>query len=196
MDLLKRIKRTARSLKDLAEMGMPLMISLGDLNSTRKEIAYLKNMRSMASRGRAHAPGEEEEVERLWLPRWRRPVARAPAVLQVAASTAAYAQCAAAPWAWGFVVSRQQLRVSLASAAVSWGWPAGEPDGSGVGDEPEANPYDRYRDKIQQLRRSDPAALSPDWRSAMSLWEAASGASPKQGDFIKCVNRRHWGNSL
>ncbi|XP_054428153.1 ATP synthase mitochondrial F1 complex assembly factor 1 isoform X2 [Pteronotus mesoamericanus] len=68
--------------------------------------------------------------------------------------------------------------------------PPGAADGSRVGDELEANPfYDRYRDKIQQLRRSDPAAFESRLEKRSEFRKQPVGHS-RQGDFIKCVEEK------
>lgn len=74
-----------------------------------------------------------------------------PAVLQVAGLYRGL--CAVRSRALGLgLVSPAQLRVFPVRRGS--GRPAGGADGSGAGAELEANPfYDRYRDKIQQLRR-------------------------------------------
>lgn len=103
-------------------------------------------------RAEADAPGEEEAGAAMAA------VAAAggtgPAVLQVAGLYRGL--CAVRTRALGLgLVSPAQLRVFPVRRGS--GGPAGGADGSGVGAELEANPfYDRYRDKIQQLRRCGP----------------------------------------
>lgn len=104
-------------------------------------------------RAEADAPGEEEEAGAAMAA-----VVAAggtgPAVLQVAGLYRGL--CAVRTRALGLgLVSPAQLRVFPVRRGS--GGPAGGADGSGVGAELEANPfYDRYRDKIQQLRRCGP----------------------------------------
>uniref|UniRef100_A0A8C4PI32 ATP synthase mitochondrial F1 complex assembly factor 1 n=1 Tax=Equus asinus TaxID=9793 RepID=A0A8C4PI32_EQUAS len=70
------------------------------------------------------------------------------------------------------------------------GGPAGGADGSRAGAELEANPfYDRYRDKIQQLRRSDPAVFESRLEKRIEFRKQPVGHS-RQGDFIKCVEQK------
>lgn len=78
-----------------------------------------------------------------------------PAVLQVAGLYRGLCTVRSRALALGFV-SPAQLRVFPVRRGS--GQPSGSADGGGVGAELEANPfYDRYRDKIQQLRRCGPA---------------------------------------
>ncbi|XP_040119049.1 ATP synthase mitochondrial F1 complex assembly factor 1-like [Oryx dammah] len=113
-----------------------------------------------------------------------------PAVLQVAGLYRGL--CAVRSRALGLgLVSAAQLRVF--PVRRSSGRPAGGADGSGVGDELEANPfYDRYRDKIQQLRRSDPAAFESRLEKRNEFRKQPVGHS-KQGDFIKCIEQKTLG---
>ncbi|XP_044528075.1 ATP synthase mitochondrial F1 complex assembly factor 1 isoform X1 [Gracilinanus agilis] len=61
--------------------------------------------------------------------------------------------------------------------------------GSG-GEELETNPYfDKYRDKIQKLRRSDPAVFKSRLEKRSELQKQPVGHS-KQADFIKCVEQK------
>ncbi|XP_078012743.1 ATP synthase mitochondrial F1 complex assembly factor 1 isoform X1 [Phascolarctos cinereus] len=54
----------------------------------------------------------------------------------------------------------------------------------------ESNPYyDKYREKIQQLRRSDPAAFESRLEKRDELRKRPVGHS-KQADFIKCVEQQ------
>ncbi|XP_074122130.1 ATP synthase mitochondrial F1 complex assembly factor 1 [Sminthopsis crassicaudata] len=54
----------------------------------------------------------------------------------------------------------------------------------------ETNPYyDKYRDKIQQLRRSDPAAFESRLEKRHELRRQPVGHS-KQADFIQCVEQK------
>uniref|UniRef100_F1MG81 ATP synthase mitochondrial F1 complex assembly factor 1 n=1 Tax=Bos taurus TaxID=9913 RepID=F1MG81_BOVIN len=110
-----------------------------------------------------------------------------PAVLQVAGLYRGL--CAVRSRALGLgLVSAAQLRVF--PVRRSSGRPAGGADGSAVGDELEANPfYDRYRDKIQQLRRSDPAAFESRLEKRSEFRKQPVGHS-RQGDFIKCVEQK------
>ncbi|XP_022352736.1 ATP synthase mitochondrial F1 complex assembly factor 1 isoform X2 [Enhydra lutris kenyoni] len=110
-----------------------------------------------------------------------------PAVLQVAGLYRGL--CAVRTRALGLgLVSPAQLRVFPVRRGS--GGPAGGADGSGVGAELEANPfYDRYRDKIQQLRRSDPAAFESRLEKRIEFRKQPVGHS-RQGDFIKCVEQK------
>ncbi|KAM6220034.1 ATP synthase mitochondrial F1 complex assembly factor 1 [Rhynchocyon petersi] len=86
------------------------------------------------------------------------------------------------------LVSPAQLRVF--SVRRGPGRPAGGADGNGVEAELAANPfYDRYRDKIQQLRRSDPVAFESRLEKRSEFQKQPVGHS-KQGDFIKCVEQK------
>ncbi|XP_055441954.1 ATP synthase mitochondrial F1 complex assembly factor 1 isoform X2 [Bubalus kerabau] len=145
-------------------------------------------------RAEVHALGEgEEEAEEVGTA-MAAVVAAAggagPAVLQVAGLYRGL--CAVRSRALGLgLVSAAQLRVF--PVRRSSGRPAGGADGSGVGDELEANPfYDRYRDKIQQLRRSDPAAFESRLEKRSEFRKQPVGHS-KQGDFIKCVEQKTLG---
>ena len=110
--------------------------------------------RARGPRAEAHAPGEEEEVGTAMAAVVAAAGGAGPAVLQVAGLYRGL--CAVRSRALGLgLVSAAQLRVF--PVRRSSGRPAGGADGSAVGDELEANPfYDRYRDKIQQLRRCGP----------------------------------------
>ncbi|XP_037683234.1 ATP synthase mitochondrial F1 complex assembly factor 1 isoform X2 [Choloepus didactylus] len=110
-----------------------------------------------------------------------------PAVLQVAGLYRGL--CTVRSRAPGLgLVSPAQLRVFPVRRGSDR--PTGDSDGSGVGAELESNPfYDRYRDKIQQLRRSDPAAFESRLEKRSELWKQPVGHS-KQGDFIKCVEQK------
>ncbi|XP_059230627.1 ATP synthase mitochondrial F1 complex assembly factor 1 isoform X3 [Mustela nigripes] len=136
-------------------------------------------------RAEADAPGEEEAGAAMAA------VAAAggtgPAVLQVAGLYRGL--CAVRTRALGLgLVSPAQLRVFPVRRGS--GGPAGGADGSGVGAELEANPfYDRYRDKIQQLRRSDPAAFESRLEKRIEFRKQPVGHS-RQGDFIKCVEQK------
>ncbi|XP_070642701.1 ATP synthase mitochondrial F1 complex assembly factor 1 isoform X3 [Bos indicus] len=140
----------------------------------------------------AHAPGkeEEEEVGTAMAAVVAAAGGAGPAVLQVAGLYRGL--CAVRSRALGLgLVSAAQLRVF--PVRRSSGRPAGGADGSGVGDELEANPfYDRYRDKIQQLRRSDPAAFESRLEKRSELRKQPVGHS-RQGDFIKCVEQKTLG---
>ncbi|XP_044920409.1 ATP synthase mitochondrial F1 complex assembly factor 1 isoform X2 [Mustela putorius furo] len=136
-------------------------------------------------RAEADAPGEEEAGAAMAA------VAAAggtgPAVLQVAGLYRGL--CAVRTRALGLgLVSPAQLRVFPVRRGS--GGPAGGADGSGVGAELEANPfYDRYRDKIQQLRRSDPAAFESRLEKRIEFRKQPVGHF-RQGDFIKCVEQK------
>lgn len=112
-----------------------------------------------------------------------------PAVLQVAGLYRGL--CAVRSRALGLgLVSPAQLRVFPVRRGS--GRPERGADGSGVGAEAElqANPfYDRYRDKIQQLRRSDPAAFESRLEKRSEFRKQPVGRS-RQGDFIKCVEQK------
>ncbi|XP_061268070.1 ATP synthase mitochondrial F1 complex assembly factor 1 isoform X1 [Bos javanicus] len=149
--------------------------------------------RARGPRAEAHAPGKEEEEEEVGTA-MAAVVAAAggagPAVLQVAGLYRGL--CAVRSRALGLgLVSAAQLRVFPVRRCS--GRPAGGADGSGVGDELEANPfYDRYRDKIQQLRRSDPAAFESRLEKRSEFRKQPVGHS-RQGDFIKCVEQKTLG---
>uniref|UniRef100_A0A8C9IXE4 ATP synthase mitochondrial F1 complex assembly factor 1 n=1 Tax=Piliocolobus tephrosceles TaxID=591936 RepID=A0A8C9IXE4_9PRIM len=112
-----------------------------------------------------------------------------PAVLQVAGLYRGL--CAVRSRALGLgLVSPAQLRVFPVRRGS--GRPERGADGSRVGAEAElqANPfYDRYRDKIQQLRRSDPAAFESRLEKRSEFRKQPVGRS-RQGDFIKCVEQK------
>ncbi|KAM8788932.1 ATP synthase mitochondrial F1 complex assembly factor 1 [Rhynchonycteris naso] len=109
------------------------------------------------------------------------------AVLQVAGLYRGL--CAVRSRALGLgLVSPAQLRVFPVRCG-SRGF-AGGADGSGVGADLETNPfYDRYRDKIQQLRRSDPAAFESRLGKRSEFQKQPVGHS-KQGDFIKLMEQK------
>ena len=104
-------------------------------------------------RAEADAPGEEE-AEAVMAAVVAAAGGAGPAVLQVAGIYRGL--CAVRSRALGLgLVSPAQLRVFPVRPGS--GRPAGGAEGSGVENEIEANPfYDRYRDKIQQLRRCGP----------------------------------------
>ncbi|XP_058536900.1 ATP synthase mitochondrial F1 complex assembly factor 1 isoform X2 [Ochotona princeps] len=86
------------------------------------------------------------------------------------------------------LVSAAQLRVFPVRSGS--GRPAGGANDSGVGAELEANPYyDRYRDKIQRLRRTDPAAFESRLEKRSEFRKQPVGHS-RQGDFIKSVEEK------
>lgn len=110
---------------------------------------------------RARGPGaeadaleDEEEVGAVMAAVVAAAGGASPAVLQVAGLYRGL--CAVRSRGLGLgLVSPAQLRVFPVRSGSSR--PAGGTDGSGVRAELEANPfYDRYRDKIQQLRRCGP----------------------------------------
>ncbi|XP_012872445.1 PREDICTED: ATP synthase mitochondrial F1 complex assembly factor 1 [Dipodomys ordii] len=104
-----------------------------------------------------------------------------PAVLQVAGLYRGLCAVRSRTLALGFV-SPAQLRVFPVRRDST--------DSKGVGSELEANPfYDRYRDKIQQLRRSDPAAFESRLEKRIEFQKQPVGHS-KQGDFIKSVEQK------
>uniref|UniRef100_A0A8C6FRT1 ATP synthase mitochondrial F1 complex assembly factor 1 n=1 Tax=Moschus moschiferus TaxID=68415 RepID=A0A8C6FRT1_MOSMO len=144
--------------------------------------------RARGPRAEADAPEEEEEAVGTAMAAVVAAAGGAgPAVLQVAGLYRGL--CAVRSRALGLgLVSSAQLRVF--PVRRSSGRPAGGADGSGVGDELEANPfYDRYRDKIQQLRRSDPAVFESRLEKRNEFKKQPVGHS-KQGDFIKCVEQK------
>ncbi|XP_055258603.1 ATP synthase mitochondrial F1 complex assembly factor 1 isoform X3 [Moschus berezovskii] len=144
--------------------------------------------RARGRRAEADAPEEEEEAVGTAMAAVVAAAGGAgPAVLQVAGLYRGL--CAVRSRALGLgLVSAAQLRVF--PVRRSSGRPAGGADGSGVGDELEANPfYDRYRDKIQQLRRSDPAVFESRLEKRNEFKKQPVGHS-KQGDFIKCVEQK------
>ncbi|XP_025768607.1 ATP synthase mitochondrial F1 complex assembly factor 1 isoform X2 [Puma concolor] len=130
---------------------------------------------------------EEEEAEAAMAAVVAAAGGTGPAVLQVAGLYRGL--CAVRSRALGLgLVSPAQLRVFPVRCGS--GRPAGGADGSGAGAELEANPfYDRYRDKIQQLRRSDPAAFESRLEKRSEFRKQPVGHS-RQGDFIKCVEQK------
>ncbi|XP_053431714.1 ATP synthase mitochondrial F1 complex assembly factor 1 isoform X1 [Nycticebus coucang] len=137
----------------------------------------------------ANAPEEEEEAVEVGAAMAAVAGVAGPAVLQVAGLYRGL--CAVRSRALGLgLVSPAQLRVfpvRRASGEPEWG-----ADRSGVGAEAElqANPfYDRYRDKIQQLRRSDPAAFESRLEKRSEFRKQPVGRS-RQGDFIKCMEQK------
>lgn len=117
--------------------------------------------RARGLRAEAGEPEEEEEVGEAMAAAVAAAGGAGPAVLQVAGLYRGL--CAVRSRALGLgLVSPAQLRVFPVCRGS--GRPSGVADGSGVGAELEANPfYDRYRDKIQRLRRCGP------------IWPAAGG---------------------
>lgn len=105
-------------------------------------------------RAEADVPEEEEEEAGAAMAAVAAAGGTGPAVLQVAGLYRGL--CAVRSRALGLgLVSPAQLRVFPVRRGS--GGPAGGADRSEVGAELEANPfYDRYRDKIQQLRRCGP----------------------------------------
>ncbi|XP_065738233.1 ATP synthase mitochondrial F1 complex assembly factor 1 isoform X2 [Phocoena phocoena] len=144
--------------------------------------------RARGPRAEADVPGEEEEEAGVAMAAVVAAAGGAgPAVLQVAGLYRGL--CAVRSRALGLgLVSPAQLRVFPVRRGS--GRPAGGVEGSGVGKEIEANPfYDRYRDKIQQLRRSDPTAFESRLEKCSEFRKQPVGHS-KQGDFIKCVEQK------
>ncbi|XP_003482139.2 ATP synthase mitochondrial F1 complex assembly factor 1 isoform X1 [Sus scrofa] len=145
--------------------------------------------RARGSRAEADAPeeAEEEKVGAAMAAAVAATGGAGPAVLQVAGLYRGL--CAVRSRALGLgLVSPAQLRVFPVRRGS--GRPAGGADGSGVEAELEANPfYDRYRDKIQQLRRSDPVAFESRLEKRSEFRKQPVGHS-KQGDFIKCVEEK------
>uniref|UniRef100_A0A2K5SBK0 ATP synthase mitochondrial F1 complex assembly factor 1 n=1 Tax=Cebus imitator TaxID=2715852 RepID=A0A2K5SBK0_CEBIM len=145
--------------------------------------------RTRGPRAEADAPEEEEAGAAMAAVVVAAAGGAGPAVLQVAGLYRGL--CAVRSRALGLgLVSPAQLRVF--SVRRSSGPPEGGADGSGVGAEAElqANPfYDRYRDKIQQLRRSDPAAFESRLEKRSEFLKQPVGHS-RQGDFIKCVEQK------
>ncbi|XP_040833739.1 ATP synthase mitochondrial F1 complex assembly factor 1 isoform X3 [Ochotona curzoniae] len=110
-----------------------------------------------------------------------------PAVLQVAGLYRGLCTVRSRTLSPGFV-SAAQLRVFPVRSGS--GRPAGGANDSGVGAELEANPYyDRYRDKIQRLRRTDPAAFESRLEKRSEFRKQPVGHS-RQGDFIKSVEQK------
>uniref|UniRef100_A0A8C3YH34 ATP synthase mitochondrial F1 complex assembly factor 1 n=1 Tax=Catagonus wagneri TaxID=51154 RepID=A0A8C3YH34_9CETA len=140
------------------------------------------------SRAEADTPEqEEEEVGAAMAAVVAAASGAGPAVLQVAGLYRGL--CAVRSRALGLgLVSPAQLRVFPVRRGS--GRPAGGSDGSGVETELEANPfYDRYRDKIQQLRRSDPVAFESRLEKRSEFRKQPVGHS-KQEDFIKCMEEK------
>ncbi|KAM5247426.1 ATP synthase mitochondrial F1 complex assembly factor 1 isoform 1-T1 [Ctenodactylus gundi] len=133
----------------------------------------------------ADAPEEGEEEEAGQAMAAAAAGGAGPAVLQVAGLYRGL--CAVRSRAPGLgLVSPAQLRVFPVRRGSSR--PCGGADGRGA--ELEANPfYDRYRDKIQQLRRSDPVAFESRLEKRSEIQKQPVGHS-RQGDFIKCVEQK------
>ncbi|XP_007463998.1 PREDICTED: ATP synthase mitochondrial F1 complex assembly factor 1 isoform X2 [Lipotes vexillifer] len=148
--------------------------------------------RARGPRAEADVPGEGEEEEEEEAGAAMAAVVAAaggagPAVLQVAGLYRGLWAVRSRALGLGFV-SPAQLRVFPVRRGS--GRPAGGVEGSGVGEEIEGNPfYDRYRDKIQQLRRSDPTAFESRLEKCSEFRKQPVGHS-KQGDFIKCVEQK------
>uniref|UniRef100_A0A2I3MYJ8 ATP synthase mitochondrial F1 complex assembly factor 1 n=1 Tax=Papio anubis TaxID=9555 RepID=A0A2I3MYJ8_PAPAN len=145
--------------------------------------------RARGPRAEADAPEEEEAGAAMAAVVVAAAGGAGPAVLQVAGLYRGL--CAVRSRALGLgLVSPAQLRVFPVRRGS--GRPERGADGSGVGTEAElqANPfYDRYRDKIQQLRRSDPAAFESRLEKRSEFRKQPVGRS-RQGDFIKCVEQK------
>nr|XP_017528296.2 ATP synthase mitochondrial F1 complex assembly factor 1 isoform X2 [Manis javanica] len=143
--------------------------------------------RARGLRAEAGEPEEEEEVGEAMAAAVAAAGGAGPAVLQVAGLYRGL--CAVRSRALGLgLVSPAQLRVFPVCRGS--GRPSGVADGSGVGAELEANPfYDRYRDKIQRLRRSDPAAFESRLEKRGEFRKQPVGHS-RQGDFIKCMEQK------
>ncbi|XP_023363615.1 ATP synthase mitochondrial F1 complex assembly factor 1 isoform X2 [Otolemur garnettii] len=137
----------------------------------------------------ANVPEEEEEEVEVGAAMAAVAGVAGPAVLQVAGLYRGL--CAVRSRTLGLgLVSPAQLRVFPVRRGS--GEPEGGADRSGVGAEAElrANPfYDRYRDKIQQLRRSDPAAFESRLEKRSEFRKQPVGHS-RQGDFIKCMEQK------
>ncbi|XP_057640090.1 ATP synthase mitochondrial F1 complex assembly factor 1 [Chionomys nivalis] len=109
-----------------------------------------------------------------------------PAVLQVAGLYRGLCAVRSRALGLGLVSPAQLLMFPVRRGS---GLPSGGADGSGVS-ELEANPfYDRYRDKIQQLRRSDPAAFESRLEKRSEFRKQPVGHS-KQSEFIRCVEQK------
>ncbi|XP_073863755.1 ATP synthase mitochondrial F1 complex assembly factor 1 isoform X6 [Macaca fascicularis] len=145
--------------------------------------------RARGPRAEADAPEEEEAGAAMAAVVVAAAGGAGPAVLQVAGLYRGL--CAVRSRALGLgLVSPAQLRVFPVRRGS--GRPERGADCSGVGAEAElqANPfYDRYRDKIQQLRRSDPAAFESRLEKRSEFRKQPVGRS-RQGDFIKCVEQK------
>uniref|UniRef100_A0A2K5TRJ7 ATP synthase mitochondrial F1 complex assembly factor 1 n=1 Tax=Macaca fascicularis TaxID=9541 RepID=A0A2K5TRJ7_MACFA len=144
--------------------------------------------RARGPRAEADAPEEEEAGAAMAAVVVAAAGGAGPAVLQVAGLYRGL--CAVRSRALGLgLVSPAQLRVFPVRRGS--GRPERGADGSRVGAEAEqANPfYDRYRDKIQQLRRSDPAAFESRLEKRSEFRKQPVGRS-RQGDFIKCVEQK------
>ncbi|CAD7684344.1 unnamed protein product [Nyctereutes procyonoides] len=140
-------------------------------------------MEQAREQAEAAAPADEEAEEAAAMAAMAAAAGTGPAVLQVAGRYRGL--CAVRSRALGLgLVSAAQLRVFPVRRG------SGRADGGGVGAELEANPfYDRYRDKIQQLRRSDPAAFESRLEKRIEFRKQPVGHS-KQGDFIRCVEQK------
>lgn len=134
----------------------------------------------------ADAPEEEEEARVAMAAVVSAAGGAGPAVLQVAGLYRGLCAVRSRALGLGFV-SPAQLRVFPVRPGS--GRPSGDADGR-VGAELEANPYyDRYREKILQLRRSDPAAFEARLEKCSEFRKQPVGHS-RQGDFIKCVEQK------
>uniref|UniRef100_A0A8C0SR31 ATP synthase mitochondrial F1 complex assembly factor 1 n=3 Tax=Canis lupus TaxID=9612 RepID=A0A8C0SR31_CANLF len=155
--------------------------NLGAGARARRTRSAMEQAREQAE---AAAPADEEAGEAAAMAAVAAAAAgTGPAVLQVAGRYRGL--CAVRSRALGLgLVSAAQLRVFPVRRG------SGRADGGGVGAELEANPfYDRYRDKIQQLRRSDPAAFESRLEKRIEFRKQPVGHS-KQGDFIRCVEQK------
>ncbi|XP_037355052.1 ATP synthase mitochondrial F1 complex assembly factor 1 [Talpa occidentalis] len=144
--------------------------------------------RTRGPRAEVDVPEEEEEVGASMAAAVVAAAGGAgPAVLQVAGLYRGL--CAVRSRALGLgLVSPAQLRVF--PVRPTSGQPPGGADANRVQAELEANPfYDRYRDKIQQLRRSDPAAFESRLEKRSEFRKQPVGHS-RQGDFIRSVEQK------
>ncbi|XP_011365950.1 ATP synthase mitochondrial F1 complex assembly factor 1 isoform X1 [Pteropus vampyrus] len=143
--------------------------------------------RARGPRAEANTPEDEEEAGAVMAAVVAAAGGTGPAVMQVAGLYRGL--CAVRSRVPGLgLVSPAQLRVF--PVRCDSGRPAGGTDDKRVGTELEANPfYDRYRDKIQQLRRSDRAAFESRLEKRIEFRKQPVGHS-RQGDFIKCVEQK------
>jgi hypothetical protein len=128
---------------------------------------------------------EEEEAEKTGVAMAAVVTAAGPAVLQVAGLYRGLCAVRSRGLGLGFV-SPAQLRVFPVRCGS--GRPPEGADGKGVGSELEANPfYDRYRDKIQQLRRCGPSELERTGHGA-----GGGGLRPELLGLRAALRGGHW----
>lgn len=157
----------------------PGTLSARNLGGGTRASRTLRTMEQERGPGaEADAPEEEEEGESQAAMAAVVPAAgrACPAVLQVAGLYRGLCAVRSRALGLGFV-SPAQLRVFPVRRGS--GLPSGGADGSGVS-ELEANPfYDRYRDKIQQLRRCGPGRVRVGTSGARAELPACATLLPR-----------------